>query len=462
MNNIITLTDSYKCGHYNQYPEGTEGVYSYFESRNGAKFDTTVFFGLQYYLKKYLAGVVITEEKIVKAKALVDAHLGEGNFNEKMWRHILENHGGKLPVRIRAVPEGTPVPVSNVLMTVENTDPLCAPLTNHLETILTHSWSASTVATLSRETKKMLKVYLEATSDTLDGLNFMLHDFGARGVSSVESGAFCGAGHLVNFMGTDTISAIELAMDYYSADVCAYSVPATEHSVMTALGPEGEVKVLERLLDKYPTGILSVVSDSYDIYGFVKNYVCGKFKTRILERDGVFVVRPDSGDPVSTVIALLNILEEGFGTTVNSKGCKVLNPKVRVIWGDGIDYDGIGKILHSMKENLWSAENIVFGMGGGLLQKINRDNQRFAFKCSAQKRDGKWYDIYKDPIDKSKMSKKGKLALTRELNGIILTYKTIEQYDENDDENNILEIVFEDGELVREYTFNEIRKNAEL
>jgi nicotinamide phosphoribosyltransferase len=374
-----------------------------------------------------------------------------------MWEHILKKHDGRLPVRIKAVPEGAVVPVSNVMMTVENTDPACFALTNHLETLLSQMWYPCTVATLSRKVKEMIKKFLDQTAESDKGLPFMLHDFGYRGVSSVEGAGIGGMAHLVNFMGTDTIRAIEYAMEFYGADVCAFSVPATEHSVMTALGPEGEAKVFERLVNEYPTGILSVVSDSYDIFRACSDIIGTKLKDKILARDGVFVVRPDSGDPVSTVLRILDILGEKMGMTVNAKGCKVLNPKVRVLWGDGLDYDKIYDIFHAMRNAEWSAENIAtMGMGGGLLQKVNRDTQRFAFKCSAQKRDGVWHDIYKDPTDKSKASKKGRLALYKTATG----YHTATATNFND--QDVLETVFEDGVLKRDMTFDEVRKNAAL
>lgn len=456
--NIVTLTDSYKFGHWNQYPKGTETVYSYFEARKGAEFDYTVFFGLQYFLKEYLEGAVVTREKIDAAAKLAEKHFGNPKiFNRAMWEHILNEHGGKLPVRIRAVPEGTPVPIDNVLMTVENTCPECYPLTNHLETLLSQVWAACTVATLSRNVKEMIKKYLEDTADTIDPLAFMLHDFGFRGVSSVEAAGICGAGHLVNFMGTDTVKAIETAMEYYGADVCAYSVPATEHSVMTSLGPDGEEKIFEKLLEEYPTGILSIVSDSYDIFRTAREIIGTKLKDKILARDGVLVVRPDSGDPVDTVLRLLEIFAEKFGATVNIKGYKLINPKVKVLWGDGLDIDKIHAILSAMRVAGWAANNIAtFGMGGGLLQKINRDTQRFAFKCCAQKREGKWFDIFKNPIDKTKTSKKGKLALYKVGN----EYKTVTATTFND--QDVLQTVFEDGVIVKQYTFDEVRKNATL
>ena len=470
MKNILTQTDSYKLNHWNQYPEGTEVVYSYLESRKGAEFEATPFFGLQYILKRYLAGVVVTQGKIEQAAVLCKAHFGnEAYFNRKGWEYILKTHAGKLPLRIKAVPEGTPVTVSNVLMTVENTDTNVPWLTNYVESLLTHVWYPSTVAALSRSTKEMFKRFLDKTSDNPGAINFMLHDFGYRGVSSDESACMGGAGHLLNFLGTDTVPAMEFAIDWYGAslDGLAYSVAATEHSIMTARGPQGEDEILDNLLLKYPRGILSVVSDSYDIYNFVENLVCGKFKNRILARDGVFVVRPDSITPThrtpeAETLWILQTLANNFGYTENSKGFMVLNPKVRCLWGDGIDKAGIKRILHTITEAGFSAENMVFGMGGGLLQKVNRDTQRFAFKSSAQCRNGVWHDIYKQPKDLSKASKRGKLALIQDEEGNYLTSREQDLNPNAGPNANLLKTVFENGELVRTITFAEVRENAKL
>jgi len=455
-NNIITLTDSYKLAHYNMYPDGIERVLSYFESRNGAKFNNTVFFGLQYLIKEYLEGKVVTLEKIEKAKAIVDVHMGADVFNYEGWKYILDTYNGYLPIEIKAVEEGSVVPTNNVLMTVVNTDDKCFWLTNYLETLLSHVWASITVATLSRATKLIFKDYLLNTTGSLDGIDFMLHDFGFRGVSSIESAGICGAGHLINFQGTDTLVAIETAMDYYYSGVCAYSVHATEHSIMTAKGEEGEFEVFESLLDKYPNGILSIVIDSYNYKRFISEYA-EKLKGKILNRNGKTVFRPDSGAPVPTTIDVLKRLEDVFGSTVNEKGFTVLNEKVGALWGDGIDYEGIENILYNMKLEKWSASNIVFGMGGGLLQKVNRDQQRFAFKSSAQRRNGVWHDIYKDPLDKSKTSKRGKQYLYQDENG---KYETTNVKD--DTRVNQLKTVFKNGKIIKEYTFERIRKNARI
>jgi nicotinamide phosphoribosyltransferase len=461
--NICLTTDSYKLNHWNQYPAGTEKVYSYFECRKGAKFAETPFFGLQYIIKNHLEGVVVTREKIENAAKLCKAHFGdEKYFNREGWEYILNNYGGKLPVVIKSVEEGTVVPINNVLMTIENTDNKCFWLTNFLETILSQVWYPITVASLSREVKVTLNEYFTLTSDG-GLLNFGLHDFGFRGASSWESAGIGGAAHLINFLGTDTVVAMEVAVNYYNADLngLAFSVAATEHSVMTALGKNGEEQVVENLLNEYPTGILSVVSDSYDIYNFVSNIVGTKFKDRILDRDGVFVVRPDSITPThptpeEEMVWIMENLWANIGGTINSKGYKVINPKVRVLWGDGIDIDGIKKILYAVTKAGFATENIAcFGMGGGLLQKVNRDTQRCAFKCSAQYRDGQWYDIQKNPKDVSKASKKGKLKLI-EVDG------EFETVGENDPGEDYLKVVFYDGVLLNEVDFATIRKNAAL
>lgn len=467
LNNIILATDSYKINHWNQYPKGTTGVYSYFESRVGAKFPYTIFFGLQYILKRYLEGPVVTGEKLTEAAALAQAHFGSDKlFNYEGWEYILKEHNGYLPIRIKAVAEGSRIPMGNVLMTVENTDPKCYWLTNALESVLTHVWYPSTVATLSTHTIEEIGSYLDKTGGDRAGLPFMLHDFGYRGATTDEAASLGGAAHLISSKGTDTLPAMQLAKYYYGAafNDLAFSVPATEHSVMTSLGKNGERAIVDQLLTEYPTGILSVVADSYDIYKFV-DMIGNEFKERILERDGKFVVRPDSitqehSTPESLMIALIEMLGAFFGYTENEKGYKVLNPKIGLLWGDGIDPAGINLILAGAQIAGWAAENFVFGMGGGLLQKVNRDTQRFAFKCSAQKRDGEWIDIYKEPLDSSKKSKRGRLAL--EYNKSVDAFSTTRlNGDGNADmPTNLLKTVFEDGRIKKIYDFAEVRANA--
>ena len=391
----------------------------------------------------------------------MNVHIPGVNFARERWDYIVNELDGKLPLEIKAAPEGSVIPVNNVLFTIQNTVPGFGWLVGHVETVLTHVWQGSTVATQSRETKLMLEDYLEKTCD--DGkdyalLDYMLHDFGYRGVSSVESAAWGGMGHLVNFKGTDTIIAIEAAQEFYGADCVASSVKATEHSINSARGREGEVETIIDIITKCPTGVLSMVSDTYDIFNCVENiYGEGEVKEMILARDGVFVIRPDSLDPVTTMKRLLEITGRKFGYTVNDKGYKVLNPKIGLIWGDGINHDGVKSILDMMVNDGWSVQNVVYGMGGCLLQKINRDTQRFAFKASCHYRNGEWFDIFKDPIcedpNETKKSKAGRFKLVKS-NG---EYRTIDIDADGDD---IMEYIYRDGEMVKEYTFDEVRENS--
>jgi nicotinamide phosphoribosyltransferase len=249
---------------------------------------------------------------------------------------------------------------------------------------------------------------------------------------------------------------MDMAMDYYGASIdgLAYSVPATEHSIMTSLGKEGELMLMANLFRDYPEGILSVVIDSYNYRDFIE-LMGTAFKEIIVNRKGKTVFRPDSGDPVSVSLEVIEGLAKNFGYTTNSKGYKELPAYIGVLWGDGIDYDGIRNILFALKNKGWASSNIIFGMGGALLQKVNRDIQRFAFKSSAQERDGVWYDIFKEPLDSSKVSKRGKLKLSKNSEGHFFTVK-----DNSDDYTDLLETVFENGEIKKEYTFDEVRKNA--
>lgn len=453
LNNICWLTDSYKVSHYRQYPPGTSSVYSYFESRSGATYPQTVFFGLQYWLKNYFEGPVVTREKIDSAEELFQAHFQTPVFNRPGWERILTRHGGCLPVEIRAVPEGTLVEQSNVLMTVENTDPDAFWLANYLETLLVQVWYPSTVATQSHAMRQVILASLGKTGDT-SLVDFKLHDFGFRGVSCPEQAALGGAAHLVNFQGTDNLAALALLARIYSQPCAGFSIPAAEHSTLTSWGKDHEVDACRNMLTQYPTGMVAVVSDSYDIFNCCANIWGGVLRDQVLARDGVLVVRPDSGDPPTVVVKVLEILGEKFGTSVNARGFKVLHPKVRVIQGDGIDYTMLGKILQAMTAAGWSTDNITFGSGGGLLQKLNRDTQRFAFKCSSVTVQGRQRDVFKQPAtDPTKKSKAGRLKLVLEKDG----YRTVPATDPRPD---LLRPVFRDGRLLVDDPFEAVRARA--
>lgn len=461
MKNLILNTDSYKMSHYLQYPDGTTNVFSYVSSRGG-KFDKTVFFGLQAAIKEYLMGQVITQEAIDEAEEFANMH-GEP-FNREGWEYILKVHKGRLPLRIRAVPEGTVVPVKKAMVTVEATDPNCFWLTSYVESVILRGvWYPTTVATLSRECKRIINYYLENTADTTDGLSFKLHDFGSRGVSSEESAALGGMAHLVNFMGSDTISGILAARKYYGAKMAGFSIPAAEHSTTTILGPDGETEQFRRMIQKFgkPGAIFAVVSDGYDIYK-----ACEKWgtvlKDDLLASGATLVIRPDSGDPVEVTVKCLRILEKYFGAVRNTKGFKVLN-NVRLIYGDGINELAIESILRTMEVNRFSADNVAFGMGGGLLQQINRDTQKFAMKASAAEINGKWVDVFKDPVtDKGKASIKGRVSTFRSrMTGEFITAR-VDQGELDGEWEDMMKVVFENGYLIDEITFDQVRENAKL
>jgi nicotinamide phosphoribosyltransferase len=455
--NILLLTDSYKVSHHKQYPPGTQAVYSYFESRGG-EFPETVFFGLQYILEEYLAGPVVTADKIDAAERIFSQHFSNDSFFHRAgWQHIVETHQGRLPIRIKAVPEGSVVPTGNVLMTIENTDLACFWLTNYLETLLVQVWYPCTVATQSRNMKQTIAAFLQETG-TPALLPFKLHDFGFRGVSSVETAAQGGAAHLVNFQGTDNVAGIVHAQRYYGAGMPGFSIPAAEHSTITAWGREHEADAYRNMLHQFPVGLVAVVSDSYDVLAACRKIWGQQLKADVLARDGTLVVRPDSGEPPTIVVQVLDILGEAFGTSVNDQGYRLLDSHVRVIQGDGIDREMLKKILEAMRASRWSADNIAFGSGGGLLQKLNRDTCKYAFKCSSATVGGRERDVFKQPAtDRGKISKKGRLKLILS-EGRCITVRDTSDHPEPD----LLQEVFLNGEMKNRQTWASICERAAL
>ncbi len=450
--NLILNSDSYKYSQFNQYPPQTEGVFSYVESRGGHH-DETLFFGLQMFLKDYLMKPIRMED-IDIAEAIIQAH-GEP-FYRGGWEYIVKKHGGYLPVRIKAVPEGMVIPVKNVLLTIENTDPNCYWLTSFLETSLLRAiWYPTTVASNSYNSKKLILNYLIRNGDP-NLIDFKLHDFGARGVSSYESAGIGGLAHLVNFKGTDTVTALLYGREFYHEDMAGYSIPASEHSTLTSWGKENEVEAYRNMLNLYarPGDIFACVSDSYDIYNACDKLWGEELKEQVIESGATLVVRPDSGNPVEVNLKCAQILDNHFGSTLNSKGYKVLN-HVRLIQGDGVNYETIDRVLHVLEANGYSSDNIAFGQGGGLLQHVNRDDFKFAMKCSSVNVNGTWRDVYKDPVtDPGKTSKKGRLQLIKNEAG---EYQTVPERPWNKDE---LVTVYENGQLLVDYTLEQVRINA--
>lgn len=474
LRNPILNTDSYKPSHFLQTPEGTVNQFSYIESRGGV-YDKTLFAGLQPLLLEYLT-TPITQQDIEEADLFLTAH-GEP-FNREGWQHILDVHGGLFPISIKAVPEGLIIPTHNVLVTIEATDEKCAWLVSYVETMVLRAvWYMTTVATQSWSIKQLIKKALEKTGDP-SGLAFKLHDFGARGVSSWESSGLGGCAHLFNFMGSDTITGALYARRYYLTDAMpAFSIPAAEHSTITPFGRKGEAAAYRNMIQKFskPGSIYAVVSDSYDIFNACENIWGKELKAEVIAGGGMLVIRPDSGDPATVVLKCAQLLDQQYGSVVNDKGYKVLN-NVRIIQGDGINEQSIGEILHALISHQFSADNIAFGMGGALLQQVNRDTQKFAMKCSAIAIHGfheqddnaswgnkttRWYDVFKDPItDHGKRSKKGRLKLIRMMHDG--SYHTLNEdvFIKGPSEDVLVE-VFRNGKILKTYTLEEVRANAE-
>jgi nicotinamide phosphoribosyltransferase len=457
--NTIMNVDSYKDSHFNQYPPGTTHVYSYIESRGGA-FDKTLFFGLQMFLKQYLS-VPITLQDINDAEE--DCALHGTPFNRQGWMYILRNHNGYMPVEIRALPEGTVIPTKNVLLTVVNTDPNVPWVTSYVETALLRAiWYPTTVATLSWHSKQIIRSYLEKTCDNPEAeLPFKLHDFGARGASSEETAAIGGTAHLVNFMGTDTKSALRYARHFYGERMAGFSIPAMEHSTVTSWGKDNEIGAYKNMLQNYakPGKILAIVSDSYDLWNCVRNIWGDALKEDVINSGALICIRPDSGDPELVPTETIKILGEKYGFKTNNKGYKVLHPSVRVVQGDGVNIDTIPIIYDNLTQVGWSAENLTLGMGGGLLQKVDRDTLRFAMKASAIKVNGVWQDVYKDPVgDPGKRSKKGRFVVTFGLHDGWQTLPLNSGHDWDD----MLQPVWRDGVLLRDQSFQQIREISNL
>jgi nicotinamide phosphoribosyltransferase len=465
--NLLLNTDSYKASHWLQYPPGTDATFFYVESRGGL-YDRTLFFGMQAILKAYLAAP-ITHADVDEAREIFAAH-GEP-FNESGWRSIIDRHGGHMPIRIRAVPEGTVVPTHQALVTIESTDPKAYWVPSYLETMLLRLWYPVTVGTISWHIKQTVRHFLERTSDDPVGqLPFKLHDFGARGVSSAESAALGGSAHLVNILGTDNVLSLMAARAYYSEPMAGFSIPAAEHSTITAWGRENEVEAYRNMLRQFatPGSIVAVVSDSYDIYHAIREHWGKTLKDEVIKSGATLVVRPDSGDPVQVVHQCLVLLDEAFGHTMTRKGYKLLN-HVRVIQGDGINPTSIHAILDRATSAGYAADNLTFGMGGGLLQQLHRDTQKFALKCSAARIDGRWIDVYKDPVtDKGKQSKRGRMTLLEHReHGTFLTVPVPPEAASLADVvkppgyQDAMVTVWENGKLVRDWTFAEIRSRAD-
>jgi nicotinamide phosphoribosyltransferase len=400
--NLILNADSYKASHYKMYPENTTGQYAYIEAR--VKNETIIPFGLQMAIKKYLL-TPITLDDIEEAEELLSLH--GLPFNREGWLKIVNDYDGLLPITIKGVLEGTPTPSSTPVVTIECEDDDLFWLPSYIETWLQRAiWYPSTIASNDYKNYKILKDSYDRTSDNVGNINYALHDFSVRGVTSGESAEIGGLAHLLYFKGTDNLPAIRAAKEYYGVSMAGFSIPATEHSVQCAYGDANQLEYLTNVINSCKSGeIVSIVLDGYDIFRDTE-LLCKELKGHIIESGVKVVVRLDSGDAYEVAPKVIDIIESYFGHTVNSKGFKVLN-NVSLIQGDGIDTEIMSGLCAMVELRGYSAETLVYGSGGGLMQKVNRDTYSFAQKTSAMKINGEWVDTVKNPITSTAKKSKG-------------------------------------------------------
>lgn len=481
----MEMTDGYKLDHRRQYPKGTEFVYSNWTPRSNAYFpeaeDGSVVFGIQYFIKEYLIkrfndGFFNIPEDVAVAsfKRRIDTFLGD---NEVGVDHIRELHQlGYLPIRIKALPEGKMCPIGVPMMTVMNTDSRFFWLTNFLETMMSMClWLPMTSATTARIYRKELERHARKTMFPKDVmLGFLCHDFSMRGMAGLEAAVTSGMGHLTSFVGSETIPAIAACEEYYGIDaekeLIAATVPATEHSVMCAGGFDDEFDTFKRLLtDLYPKGFVSIVSDTWDFWKVITDYI-PRLKSDILARDGRFVVRPDSGTPEDIICGTGNAndpdhirkgayecLWDIFGGTYTENGYKVLDSHIGMIYGDSITIERQREIYKRLEDKGFAATNLVLGIGSYTYQYRTRDSLGFAMKATWCMIDGEAKEIFKDPKTDSGMKKslKGLISVV-EKDGKYVALDCVEPYEEA---SGCLETVFENGKILREFTLSEIREN---
>ncbi len=520
MLNPILQTDAYKISHPKQYPEGTEFVYSNVTARKSMikDVDSVTVFGIQYFIKKYLIEAFDKgffgrpkAEVLSELQVFFDGYFGPDAVDIAIYEELWDL--GYLPLHIKALPEGTQCPIGVPFMTIENTHSQFYWLTNFIETVSQSVlWNMICSATIGHRMRRVLDNYADETCNDRSFVPFQGHNFSMRGMSSPESAATTDLGHLLSFVGSDTLTGNVMARMYYGAEgLVSCSVPATEHAVMCAGGKESELETFERLITKvYPGGIVSIVSDTWDLWK-VCVQLLHLLKDKIIARDGKVVIRPDSGIPEhiiggytcgrtdkdstqmrararsingqmqadyevylcsdgqyvrmldgniigeAEVKGVVNLLGEVFGFTVNSKGFKELNPKIGVIYGDGITYDVANRMLNRLAENGWASNNVVLGIGSFTYQYNTRDTFGLACKATWVQVKGEGTPCFKDPItdNGTKKSAKGLLAVQAAGDGrLTVAMDVTRQVEVN---HNLLETVFLNGKLEREETFAGIR-----
>ena len=495
--NPLLLVDFYKTQHHRMMPEGFTKLYSNFTPRKSriAGIDEVVVFGIQHFILEYLIKRFNNDFFNKPLEEIIIEYKRHCNVSTE---HIEYVHKlGYLPLEIKSLEEGTLCPIGVPCLTITNTIPeassFVAWLVNYLETLISCMlWQPMTSATIAYEYKKILEKYAIETTGSTEGVQWQGHDFSMRGMSSPESAVLSGMGHLLSFTGTDTIPAIyQLESSYKAEGLIGASVPATEHSVMCMGERESEIETFKRLLNLYPKGILSVVSDTWDLWKVCTEYL-PQIKEQILARDGKLVIRPDSGDPVDIICGsaifnnrehyeesqkmilsddanpsetgVIELLWEIFGGTINAQGYKVLNPHIGAIYGDSITKERAIQICERLKTKGFASTNIVLGIGSYTYQYNTRDTFGFAMKATGGEVNGEWREIFKDPItdDGTKKSKKGLLHVGYEIlhdNAELQGTKLIvtDQCTWEEEKTGLLTTVFKDGKLVRETTLDQIR-----
>ncbi|MFT3979001.1 MAG: nicotinate phosphoribosyltransferase [Ferruginibacter sp.] len=479
----ILLKDGYKVGHKFQYPQGTTLVYSNLTPRKARnkEINEVVFFGLQYFIKEYLQNQFtenffnLPKEKVLYSYARrINNYLGKDAVS---FDHIEALHDlGYMPLEIKAIPEGTPVPMRVPVLTIRNTVPEFFWLTNMLETIMSDIlWKPCTSATTAFEYLKTFTKYADETVGA-DGsfIPWQGHDFSFRGMSGVEDAVMSGAAHLLSFAGTDTIPAIDFLEEYYNADcekeLVGGSVAATEHSVMCMGTQESEIKTFERLINEvYPSGIVSIVSDTWDFWKVITEFLL-QLKSQILARNGKVVIRPDSGDPVKIIVGddmapkdspeykgAIQCMWEIFGGTITEKGYKLLDGHIGLIYGDSITTERQTAILEGLKKKNFASYNVVLGIGSFTYEYVTRDSFGFAMKATYGEVNGIGRDIFKDPKtdDGTKKSAKGLMQVYRTHDGIL---QLKDQCTWEEEAQGVLKTVFKDGVLVIDESLDTIRK----
>eukprot|EP01114_Cavostelium_apophysatum_P007401 TRINITY_DN1949_c0_g1_i3.p1 TRINITY_DN1949_c0_g1~~TRINITY_DN1949_c0_g1_i3.p1 ORF type:complete len:532 (-),score=140.66 TRINITY_DN1949_c0_g1_i3:48-1580(-) len=415
---IAVMTDSYKATHYLQYPE-SKCMVAYGEFRapfeNNKEDSRFVFYGIRYIVQTYLERKW-TVEDVEKAEHFYSTHMPGGTpfpFPKDLFLKFIKENDGYFPLKLEAIPEGSVVHIHTPVYQMTAYGEYSR-LCTFFETILTQVWYPTCVATLSRMTKELIEESFEKSVDEeFFGLvNSRLHDFGFRGCTCVEQSVIGGAAHLLNFEGSDTLSAgyyVQYALN--NGKPLATSIPASEHSVMTSWKTEREA--ISNMIKHFGSGPFSTVLDSYD-YERALNKVVPSLAAEHKKKGGFWVFRPDSGDPVEAIMMALRAGENAFGTTTNKKGYKVING-AGCLQGDGINKAVVVKIIEKALAEGYSAQNIVYGMGGGLLQKVNRDTMSFATKLSyIEYADGRKRDVMKLPkTDAGKVSLPGILRVKK-------------------------------------------------